>query len=122
LILVVDDTKDACDPLKRLLEMTGFPATCAYSGEAALDCMRATTPSLVIMDYMMGVKNGLDVFREMKADPFLRGVPVLFFSAVSDAATQHEAKTMGALDWLVKGSQGWTDILGQVEAAVGQPL
>jgi DNA-binding response OmpR family regulator len=67
LILVVDDTKDACDPLRRLLEMTGFPATCAYSGEEALESMHTTTPSLVILDYMMGGKNGLDVFREMKA-------------------------------------------------------
>jgi two-component system sensor histidine kinase/response regulator len=113
MLLVVDDQPSASLVLQKLFERAGIATECQTNGDGALAFMKNTKPALVILDYTMPGKNGLDVFKEMRADPNLADIPVLFFSAVENGA-KREALGLGAAGWLTKGSVGWVELLTKV--------
>ena len=47
-------------------------------------------------------------------------VPVLFYSASYDPAKAEQARELGAVDWLIKGSTEWTELLGKI-SNIAQP-
>src|SRR5438105_14413049 len=114
MLLVVDDHPSECIGLKKLVESAGVPTECRTAPDDALRFMRSAKPALVVLDHMMPRKTGLEVFAEMKADPVLSDVPVVFFSATEDGERQ-QALSMGAVGWLVKGSVGWRELYSTVK-------
>ena len=114
MVLVVDDLPDSCRALVHLLKMSGYQAECVSSGEQALAVMKMLKPQLIVMDESMPGKSGIEVLRELKSKPELADVPVLFYSANSDSAKVEQARRLGAVDWLVKGSTDWTELLGKI--------
>lgn len=114
MILVVDDLPDTCRVLVRLLQISGYQAEHVSSGEQALAVMKAVRPQLVVLDEMMPGKSGMELLKELKAKPELADVPVLFYNASYDAEKAQQARELGAVDWLIKGSTEWTELLGKI--------
>jgi CheY-like chemotaxis protein len=85
-VLVVDDEYTIRDFLCLVLEEEGYQVSSASNGGEAMDMLAAATPDLVLLDVMMPVLDGREVLRRMRADPALRGVPVLVMSAAATAA------------------------------------
>jgi CheY-like chemotaxis protein len=105
-VLIVDDHDDICRVMARLVRRAGHEAEYVTSGEAALDYLRAADalPDLVILDVMMPRVDGLQVLRAVRADERTVHVPVVMFSAMSDARFQERALKCGASDYWVKGA------------------
>ncbi len=59
-ILVVDDEQLIADTLVRILNLSGFEATAAYSGESALDLLPQLCPEIVLTDVKMPGRNGIE--------------------------------------------------------------
>jgi CheY-like chemotaxis protein len=59
-ILVVDDEQLIADTLVRILNLSGFEATAAYSGESALDLLPELCPEIVLTDVKMPGRNGIE--------------------------------------------------------------
>jgi CheY-like chemotaxis protein len=59
-ILVVDDNKDAADSLAQWLRLSGHEVEVAYSGLAALACVRSHQPEVVICDLGLPELTGYD--------------------------------------------------------------
>ena len=79
-VLVVDDEA----PLRELIIVAlGDTFRCeeAADGETALAQLREAPPDLVFLDLMLPDCSGIDVLREMRADPILRDVAVVVVSA-----------------------------------------
>jgi CheY-like chemotaxis protein len=70
-----------------------------------------------VTDYQLPGMNGLDVLREMRADPALASVPALLISGQGTQQAQRDAKTLGA-DFLSK-PMDWTVIAEAVTTLVG---
>ena len=66
-ILMVDDEKDIVDLISVNLEREGFKVIPAYSGEEALELVRAKNPDLMILDLMLPGVQGLEVCRQVRA-------------------------------------------------------
>jgi len=103
-VLIVDDEADVVRLLLAALHAEGFHLLSARDGEAALALARAERPDLILLDWMMPGRNGLDVCRALRAeaDPQLRQVPVILLTAragTEDIATGFAA---GATDYLMK--------------------
>lgn len=81
LIVVADDERDIADLLTLNLELEGYQAVTVYDGQAALDAVRTLQPDFVLLDVMMPKLDGLDVLRELKADPATRDIPVVMLTA-----------------------------------------
>jgi CheY-like chemotaxis protein len=81
-VLVVDDDNDLRPTVSELLQEEGYETAEASNGREALALLRSgTLPAVVLLDIMMPGLDGMDVLREMRADPVLRHVPVLVLSA-----------------------------------------
>ncbi len=102
-ILVVDDNQDNCYLLQQWLEAGGHQVTCAEEGNQALHCARRETPELIISDIMMPVMNGFRLCHEIKKDPALRHIPLIFLTATFDDSSDRAlAMSLGASRFVIK--------------------
>ena len=99
-ILIVDDEKDICDILFRLLKREGYTPLVAHDGETALEMIRLGMPGAVVSDVMMPGMGGMGLLRETKRfDPT---VPVLMITGYGGIEGAVEAIKEGAYDYLSK--------------------
>jgi CheY-like chemotaxis protein len=83
-VLVVDDDPDAREYLSTVLEDNGFTATTANDGVEAIAAVEQRVPDLVTLDISMPEKSGVAVYRKLKEDDRLKGVPVIIITGVSE--------------------------------------
>ena len=99
-ILIVDDEPDIRQLLKIVLGNEGYLVAEAENGEQALDIVRSDpTLSLVIMDIMMPVMNGVSAATEIRT---ISSIPILFLTAKSADTDKVLAFGSGGDDYIVK--------------------
>jgi DNA-binding response OmpR family regulator len=91
-ILVVDDEFGIADTLSSVLTDEGYRVMVAMNGEQGLARMAEMKPDLVLVDFMMPVKSGPEMVRDMRASEDLAGIPVILMSAVSEAMVREECE------------------------------
>jgi CheY-like chemotaxis protein len=80
-ILVVDDNATSRKLVVALLSHDGHVTFEAGDGEEGLALAHAERPQLVISDILMPSMDGYGFVRRLRADPALRGTPVIFHTA-----------------------------------------
>ena len=83
-VLVVDDDPDAREYLSTVLQDNGFTATTANDGVEAIAALEQQVPDLVALDISMPEKSGVAVYRKLKEDEQLKGVPVIIVTGISE--------------------------------------
>jgi two-component system OmpR family response regulator len=99
LVLVVDDEESILEAVAFNLTHEGYRADTSTNGEEAIRLFEATKPDLVILDYMLPDRSGVEVCRAMRA---LADVPVLFLTARDQLEDKVQAFESGADDFLCK--------------------
>ena len=98
--LIVDDDRDICRLLGRLLEREGIAVEIAHDGNAALDLVNRLNPDVLLLDVKMPESDGMEVLRRIrKSHPQL---PVVMMTAFAGVAQAVEAMKVGAVDYLPK--------------------
>lgn len=109
-LLVEDDSADVQLAEEGLLQR-GVPSRLwvVEDGVEALDFLRrqgrygdAVRPDLVLMDLKMPKRGGLEVLAEIKADPSLRGIPVIVLTTSDDPADILRAYDLQASAYITK--------------------
>lgn len=102
-ILLVEDHADIRRLVRLTLEFESFEIHEAGDAEEGLELARRIHPDLILLDVMMpGRRNGLDLCRDLKADPALSKVPVLMLSARGSGSDREAGLQAGAAGYLVK--------------------
>ncbi len=83
-ILVVEDEPDSADYLAAVLQDNGYATVTAKDGAEALDYLERDAPDLVTLDITMPEKSGVAVYRRLREDDRLKGVPVVIVTGISD--------------------------------------
>lgn len=99
-ILVTDDDTTCRDSIRMILEREGHTVEGAADVDHALEAMGRREFDLIVCDYRMPGKSGLDFLAELKR--MHSTTPVLMISAFADLETEAEAKRLGAEDLLRK--------------------
>ncbi len=99
-ILVAEDSADARQLMRDLLEGMGHTVTEAADGLEGVKLAITNHPDLIIMDLMMPAASGDSALRFMRGTPGLEAIPVIVVSAHPDIA--RIAKQNGADDWVAK--------------------
>ena len=113
-VLIVDDTPANLDLLCGMLRDRGYRVRVATSGPRALAAVRAERPDLVLLDVTMPGMSGYDVCRELKADDALRGIPVIFVSALDEVVDKVRAFDAGGVDYVTKPFQ-FGEVLARID-------
>lgn len=101
-VLVVDDDPDLREVVSAMLEAVGLTVESAGSAEDALARVGKQAFDLLVLDWMLPGKSGLDLCREIRELPKLEALPVLFLTANTSPADMVEAFASGADDYVVK--------------------
>jgi DNA-binding response OmpR family regulator len=101
-IVIVDDNVEFLKYLENHLAELGFKAILESSSERALECIRQSSPDLVMLDVLMPDPDGLKILTALKADPKLAAIPVMMVSAKEDEEHLLQAFDLGAADYLIK--------------------
>lgn len=101
-ILVVEDDDIVALTIERCLRREEYRVTLANSGVDGLQQARRHKPELVILDVIMPGMDGFAVCREMRADPILAEVPILFLTARTKPEDRIMGFHVGADDYLSK--------------------
>jgi DNA-binding response OmpR family regulator len=113
-ILVADDSAHARGILVFLLRSRGYEVLESEDGERALARARSERPDLVILDAMMPGRSGFEVCAALRADPALRGLPVVLLTAMGPDAADLGARA-GADECVFKPFRV-QDLLARIEA------
>lgn len=100
-IVWADDNKDLRGYVTRLLSLR-YEVETVSNGKAALAAIRRRPPNLILVDVMMPDLNGFDVLHAVRADKYLRSIPVILLSARAGEEVQIEGIASGADDYLIK--------------------
>ncbi len=102
-VLIVDDYKTMLRIIRNLLKQLGFNNVDeATDGAMALQMLRVGTYGLVISDWNMEPMTGLQLLREVRADPKLKPVPFIMVTAESKSENVIAAKEAGVSNYIVK--------------------
>jgi len=105
-VMIVDDDQVWLQSLPQLLRPWGFKATTLAEPEQFWTVLQMVNPDLLILAINMPQMNGLELCQILRRDPRWQRLPILFLSALTDAATQNQAFTAGADDYLCKPIAG----------------
>ena len=81
-VLVVEDDRDLCDLLRRMLQRGGFVTAGANNGREALHHLMSEPTDLVITDIVMPEMDGVELMRVLQKD--MPNLPVIALSGVED--------------------------------------
>lgn len=89
-VLLVEDNEMNRDMLARRLTRKGYAVSVALDGAEGLELAAEMAPDLILMDMSLPVLDGWEASRRLKADPALRGIPILALTAhaMSDDRTK----------------------------------
>ena len=101
-LLIVDDVSENIQVVMNILKEQGYEFSYALNGTQALELMQANSFDLVLLDVMMPDVNGFEVCQQMKADPRLQDIPVIFLTARVDVDSITEGFHIGGVDYITK--------------------
>jgi sigma-B regulation protein RsbU (phosphoserine phosphatase) len=104
-ILVVDDTPANLQMIASMLKNRGYKVRLVPSGKLALQAARRDPPNLILLDINMPDMNGFEVCEQLKADQVLKGIPVIFISALTEQLDKVKAFATGGVDYITKPLQ-----------------
>lgn len=103
-ILIVEDSKEMLDFIRRQLEMV-YSVLTATNGEEALSVIHnnpISVPDCIISDVMMPVMDGYQLCRQLKSDEKLAHIPLVLLTALADTDSRMVGLTSGADAYLSK--------------------
>ena len=101
-ILVADDDQDLNDLVTMKLEAAGHEVVSVVDGENALSRAISDKPDLIVLDWMLPRRNGLEVCREVRSDPGLSGTRILMLTARAQEVDVERAFAAGAEEYITK--------------------
>lgn len=101
-ILIVDDSPSDICLLESILRSHGFISQSLTEPTEVLEHCQKARPEIVLLDISMPGMNGFQVCSQLKNDPTLFDIPVLFLTAMGDVADKIRGFKGGGSDFLVK--------------------
>lgn len=94
-ILYIEDTENNRILVKRRLEKNGYQVLTAETADEGITRARSEMPDLILMDMGLPGIDGWCATRQLKADPELRGIPVIAVTAHAMQGDREKALQAG---------------------------
>lgn len=117
-ILLIEDDLDLADSLHKVLSNAGYDVTKISDGNEAIPTLKSTSFQLIIIDWGLPNKAGIDIVRELRNEG--RVTPVIFLTGKSDIASKETGLDAGADDYLIKPFSS-QELLARIAALLRRP-
>jgi two-component system, OmpR family, alkaline phosphatase synthesis response regulator PhoP len=101
-ILIVEDEKDILHLVQFYLEKEGYRTCAAVTGMEGLKLAKSEHPDLVILDLMLAELDGLEVCKQIRADPRTSRLPIIMLTAKAEESDTIVGLELGADDYVTK--------------------
>jgi two-component system phosphate regulon response regulator PhoB len=101
-ILIVEDEPSIAELIAINLSHAGYEVQKALQTDVAANLMRDDLPSLLILDWMLPGKSGVQFARELRANERTRSLPILMLTAKSEENDKVLGLDSGADDYVTK--------------------
>ena len=101
-VLVADDDADVLEVLADRLRSMDVDVLTAADGKQALELIETKAPLVGLIDVQMPKADGMEVLRQVKADPKLKTVPVVMLTTSAREEEIVESYRCGANSYVVK--------------------
>lgn len=115
-ILTADDDKHVIAATVRLLKRAGYEVLEAATGQSCLDLVRAHHPDLILLDVNLPDINGIEVCKQIKADPALAHHFVVMVSASQTSSDQQSLGLESGADGYIARPIENRELLARVQA------
>ena len=101
-ILIVEDEPSIAELISVNLSHEGFLPVRALNAEQAALLMKEVLPDLIILDWMLPRKSGIQFAKDLRADERTKEIPIIFLTARSEEMDKIAGLEAGADDYLTK--------------------
>ncbi|MEL6466921.1 MAG: response regulator [Pseudomonadota bacterium] len=101
-VLLVEDEVNIIEAMQFLLSREGWQVDTHSDGATAVGKVRDMRPDLVVLDYMLPGKNGIDILTELRADPEFERLPILMLTARGQSRDRDQAERAGVSRFMTK--------------------
>lgn len=101
-VLIVDDDPFISGLAGAKTRQLGHEVTIAENGEDGLRSALALVPDLIVLDLMLPRMSGIEVCKQIRLVPALRGTPIIMLTGKGQERDIEEGFAAGAADYLVK--------------------
>lgn len=115
MIYLVEDDKNIRELVTYALCNMGLEAKSFDNPLSFWKCMEEKAPSLVLLDIMLPVEDGLSILAKLKHNPSTANIPVIMLSAKSSEIDKVQGFELGADDYIAKPF-GVMELVARVKA------
>lgn len=101
-VVLIEDEPNITEAIRFLLTRDGWNVDAHTEGATAVELIREAGPDLVILDLMLPGKSGLEIVRELRAQPDLQALPVLMLTARGQMRDREMAEKAGVTRFMTK--------------------
>lgn len=101
-ILIVEDDPLISRMYEKIFSFENYEVEVASDGQEGLDKVRASKPTIILLDVMMPKMNGLEVLEALKSDPEIKSIPVVMLTNLAGQSDAETALSKGAVKYIVK--------------------
>ncbi len=101
-VMIVEDNELNMKLFNDLLEAFGYKTLKTRDGKGVVELVRQHRPDLIIMDIQLPEISGLDITRQLKADPDLKAIPVVAVTAFAMRGDEQRIRAEGCEAYLSK--------------------
>lgn len=116
-ILVVEDEKPILELAQTTLELAGHRVVTCENGVDAMQIFASHKPDVVVLDWMLPGKDGLEILQEIVATS---NTPVIMASAKTEIEDVERAFDHGAADY-IKKSYGGKELVRTITSVMNRP-
>ena len=118
-ILVVEDDEPILDLMDLLIRRLGYEPVLIQNGPDALVYARNDPPALILLDIMMTPISGWEFLERLRAEPAIKKIPVIIFSA-SPSVEEKMATMNDPLLGVLHKPVSFTELKNGIERSIGK--
>lgn len=101
-VLLVEDEVNIYEAISFILSRDGWEVSGHGNGATALEEVARAKPDVLVLDVMLPGRSGLDILRDLRAQPETANLPVLMLTAKGQSKDRDLALALGANAYLTK--------------------
>lgn len=113
--LLVEDDKFLLKVYKNQLAKEGVDATILDSGVGAVEVAENEEPAVIVLDLIMPRKDGFEVFKELKANPKTKDIPVIIVTVLGKEEERKFESEEQPDEYLVKTELNISDVISAIK-------
>ena len=116
-ILIVDDEAPIREMIGFVLSGAGFDYIEADSADSAEKSLLSEQPDLILLDWMMPGRSGIEFARQLRRDEHTRAIPVIMLTARGEEDDKVRGLNTGADDYVTKPFAA-SELIARIEAVL----